>query len=66
MHATRHGYAGEPDRLRQVLTTALNDLGPVADVASIERAVKRVLPAAIPKPGAGDLDYPNSMSPRMS
>lgn len=40
------------DRLREVLTSALADLDPVADTVRIEEAITRTVAAAIPEPGS--------------
>lgn len=48
----------EPDKLRPVLTAALNDLGPVADVVTIGEIMERVLPAAVPDPHVENPDRP--------
>jgi hypothetical protein len=40
-----------PGRLKEALTGALHDLGSVADVDALDRAVEQTLSAAIPQPG---------------
>jgi hypothetical protein len=47
----------DPDRLRDVLTAAMNDAGAVADTAAIDEAIQRTLAAAIPEPGTHPIPH---------
>jgi hypothetical protein len=45
------------DRLREVLTAAMNAAGAVADVGPLEEAIQRTLTAAIPEPGTHPIPH---------